>query len=152
MLEYLSRFPIWIYQLAWSAVVILCCSLLGRLVNRTVCQRLSLWAAKTHWQWDVLVIQALRHVERVTCEVAKDTMRTVPGGVPDFEPFVRYHTFDDYSINFTVILRAKEFVDQYLIKHEFIKRIHRRYQSEGILIPFPTRTVHTFTHEAKDSE
>ena len=345
MLEYLNRFPIWLYQLAWSAIVILSCYLLGRLVSRTVCQRLSVWATKTHWQWDVLVIQALQrgiplwslllglsialgfwqfpvhlydtltraiyvvawlaatfiaanlvaklvvlyggqfanampvtsltehiakiaivllgllmilngmgisitplltalgvgglavalalqdtlsnlfsgfyltmarhvrigdyvklesgeegyvedigwratqirmlpnnmvvvpnnklgsaiitnyclpskelavlvdvgvdygsdltHVERVTSEVAKEVMQTVPGGVPAFEPFIRYHTFADYSISFTVILRAREFVDQYLIKHEFIKRLHVRYQQEGITIPFPTRTVRT---------
>jgi small-conductance mechanosensitive channel len=33
-------------------------------------------------------------------------------------------------------------VDQHLIRHEFIKRLHRRYQSERIEIPFPQRTVH----------
>lgn len=85
----------------------------------------------------------LEHVERVTCEVGKDVMKTVPGGVPDFEPFIRYHTFGDFSINFTVILRGKEFVDQYLLKHEFIKRLHKRYQEEGITIPFPIRTIYS---------
>jgi len=85
----------------------------------------------------------LEFVERVTCEVGKDVMRTVQGGVPDFEPFIRYHTFGDFSINFTVILRAKEFVDQYLIKHEFVKRLHKRYQEEGITIPFPIRTIYS---------
>jgi len=41
-----------------------------------------------------------------------------------------------------VILRGQEVVDQHLIRHEFIKRLHRRYQDEGIEIPFPIRTVH----------
>ena len=84
----------------------------------------------------------LAQVEKVTIEVAKDVLRDVKGGVPEFEPFIRYHTFDDFSINFTVILRAREFVDQYLIKHEFIKRLHKRYNKEGIEIPFPIRTVY----------
>jgi len=84
----------------------------------------------------------LEKVERVTVEVAKEVMREVEGGVPEFEPFIRYHTFADFSINFTVILRAREFVGQYLIKHEFIKRLHKRYQQEGIEIPFPIRTVY----------
>ncbi|MBI4478383.1 MAG: mechanosensitive ion channel family protein [Acidobacteria bacterium] len=83
----------------------------------------------------------LRHVERVVTEVGRDVMAEVPGGVPEFEPFVRYHTFGDSSINFTVILRAREFVDQYLIKHEFIKRLHARFDQEGIVIPFPIRTI-----------
>jgi small-conductance mechanosensitive channel len=83
----------------------------------------------------------LEHVERVTIEVAKEVMREVPGGVKDFQPFIRYHTFSDFSINFTVILRAKEFVDNYLIKHEFIKRLHKRYAKEGIVIPYPIRAI-----------
>lgn len=83
----------------------------------------------------------LDRVEEITCIVAKEIMRTVPGGVSGFEPFIRYHTFSDFSINFTVILRCATFVEQYLVKHEFVKRLHRRYKAEGIEIPFPIRTV-----------
>lgn len=83
----------------------------------------------------------LAKVEKISCEIAKDVMKEVAGGVPDFEPFIRYHTFADFSIKFTVILRAKEFVDQYLIKHEFIKRLHERYAREGIVIPYPVRAI-----------
>ena len=83
----------------------------------------------------------LRQVERVVMEVGREVMAEVPGGVLEFEPFIRYHTFADSSVNFTVILRAKEFVDQYLIKHEFVKRLHMRFNDEGIVIPFPIRTV-----------
>jgi len=83
----------------------------------------------------------LEKVEKVTCEVAKEVMKEVNGGVPGFDPFIRYHTFADFSINFTVILRAKEFVDQYLVKHEFVKRLHIRYNKEGIVIPYPIRTI-----------
>jgi small-conductance mechanosensitive channel len=83
----------------------------------------------------------LRHVERVVVDVGRDVMHEVAGGVPEFEPFIRYHTFGDSSINFTVILRAKEFVDQYLLKHEFVKRLHTRFNDEGIVIPFPIRTI-----------
>ncbi len=83
----------------------------------------------------------LAKVERVTCEVAKETMKKVTGAVAAFEPFIRYNTFADFSINFTVILRAREFVDQYLIKHEFIKILHERYKQEGIIIPYPIRAI-----------
>ncbi len=86
----------------------------------------------------------LEKVEKITVEVAKELMQDVKGGVPEFEPFIRYHTFNEFSINFSVIMRAREFVDQYLIKHEFIKRLHKRYREEGIVIPFPTRTVYMF--------
>ena len=83
----------------------------------------------------------LDNVERVTVEVAREVMREVEGGIPEFEPLVRYQTFGDFSINFIVILRVKEVVDQYLITHEFIKRLHKRYRTEGIVIPFPIRAI-----------
>jgi len=88
----------------------------------------------------------LEQVERVTVEVGREIMQHVPGGVPGFEPFIRYHTLGEYSINFSVILRAKEFVDNYLIKHEFIKRLKKRYAKEGIVIPYPVRA----TNEAQE--
>src|SRR5688572_21140835 len=83
----------------------------------------------------------LTHVEHVVTDVGRAVMTEVPGGIAGFEPFIRYHTFADSSVNFTVILRAAEFVDQYVIKHEFIKRLHARFAREGIVIPFPIRTI-----------
>lgn len=83
----------------------------------------------------------LDQVERVTCEVGRDVMKSVDGAVPAHEPSIRYHTFGDSSIDFSVILRAAEVTAQYLIIHEFIKRLHRRYLVEGIEIPFPMRTI-----------
>ncbi|MBA5220263.1 MULTISPECIES: mechanosensitive ion channel family protein [Streptomyces] len=83
----------------------------------------------------------LEHVERVTLEVVAEVMTGITGALPEHEPAVRFHTFGDSRIGFTVILGVAEFSDQYRIKHEFIKRLHARYQREGIRIPAPTRTV-----------
>jgi small-conductance mechanosensitive channel len=83
----------------------------------------------------------LEHVEQVTLEVAQEALKKVPGGEETFEPFMRYHTFGDSSINFTVYLRCKEFYEKFLVRHEFIKRLKKRYDQEGINIPFPIRTV-----------
>ncbi len=83
----------------------------------------------------------LEHVERVTTEVVTETMTEITGAVPDHEPAVRFHTFGDSRISFSVILGVGEFSDQYRIKHEFIKRLQKRYRQEGIRIPAPARTV-----------
>ncbi|MFL5999660.1 MAG: mechanosensitive ion channel family protein [Streptomyces sp.] len=83
----------------------------------------------------------LEHVERVTCEVVTEVMTSVEGAVPEHEPLVRFHTFGDSRIGFTVILGVGEFSDQFRIKHEFIKQLHKRYREEGIRIPAPARTV-----------
>ncbi|MBC8134539.1 MAG: mechanosensitive ion channel family protein [Fibrella sp.] len=85
----------------------------------------------------------LEKVERVTNEVAKEVMLTVEGGVPEWEPVVRYNNFDskEAAITFNAVLRTREFGEQFLVRHEFIKRLQRRYQAEGIRIPYPVQTV-----------
>ena len=83
----------------------------------------------------------LDHVESVTSAVAKAIVQETSGAVSDFEPFIRYGAFAESGISFNVILRVKTITDQHLIRHEFIKQLHARYQQEGIKIPFPVRTV-----------
>lgn len=83
----------------------------------------------------------LDKVERVTAEVAAEVMKEVSSAAVSFEPLIRYDRLGDYSVNFTVILKAKEFTGQHLIKHEFIKRLHKRYRKEGIVIPYPVRAI-----------
>jgi small-conductance mechanosensitive channel len=83
----------------------------------------------------------LEHVERVTVEVAREVLKSTPGAVADFEPFVRFHTFGESSVNFSVIMQAKEFTDNYLIKHHFVKALLARYRREGIVIPSTIRSL-----------
>lgn len=85
----------------------------------------------------------LKKVERVTIDVAKKIQRTVQGAVKNFEPFIRYHTFGDSNINFSIILRVETFVDQYLVVHEFIKALKERYDKEKIEISWPVRKIYT---------
>jgi small-conductance mechanosensitive channel len=83
----------------------------------------------------------LQQVEKVTIEVAREVQRTIEGAVPTFEPSFRFHTFGESGIRFTATLRVRDFVAGYVVKHEFIKRLSERYRREGIIIPFPTRTL-----------
>lgn len=84
----------------------------------------------------------LERVEAVTVEVAKEALKKVTGAVAEFEPFIRFNKFGDSAIGLSVILRIKTYVDQYLLKHEFIKLLQARYKTEGIVIPYPIRTVY----------
>jgi small-conductance mechanosensitive channel len=83
----------------------------------------------------------LAQVEQVTLEEANKIMHEINGDISIPDPVVRYNAFADSSINFNVVLRAKSYVDQFALKHEFIKRLHQRYNDEGIVIPFPIRTL-----------
>jgi small-conductance mechanosensitive channel len=67
--------------------------------------------------------------------------------VRGFAPVIRFQAFGQSSIDFIVALRAREFTDAILLKHEFIKRLHARYAKEGITLPYPTRTVYVKTED-----
>jgi small-conductance mechanosensitive channel len=44
----------------------------------------------------------LEKVEAITLEVAQQVVNQVAGATPEFEPYVRFHTFADSSVNFKV--------------------------------------------------
>ncbi len=90
----------------------------------------------------------LERVEKITVDVAKEVLGETEGGVPEFEPLVRFTAFGDSSIQFNAVLRVRTYADQFPVRHRFIKRIHRRYKEEGIEIPFPIRTVYMKGGEA----
>jgi len=85
----------------------------------------------------------LDHVERIAAEVGKEVMMESKSGVPEFTPSVRFHTFGDSQISFTTVLRCRDFTEQWIVKHEFIKRLHKRFAKEGIVIPYPIRAINT---------
>lgn len=68
-------------------------------------------------------------------------MTEVPGGVPAFEPFIRYPHVRGVQRRLHRHPAGEWFVDQYLVKHEFIKRLHTRFEQEEIVVPFPIRTI-----------
>lgn len=83
----------------------------------------------------------LYRVEEITVQVAQQVAAEVEGADPSFVPLVRYHTFADSNINFRVIFQIKDFTAQNLIRHEFIKALHRRFNEEGISINYPQREI-----------
>ncbi|RMH79816.1 MAG: mechanosensitive ion channel family protein [Acidobacteria bacterium] len=76
----------------------------------------------------------LQKVEKVTLEVAREVQRDIESAIQDFEPKLRYTGFGAFSINFNVILRAKDYESQHLLRHEFLKRLYERYKQERIVI------------------
>jgi small-conductance mechanosensitive channel len=83
----------------------------------------------------------LDKVEQISIEEARKVMTDSDGGVTDFEPFVRFYNFGDSSIDLKVFVRVEEYADQFVITSQLIKQIHKRYQQEGVNIPFPIRTI-----------
>lgn len=80
----------------------------------------------------------LKKVERVTLEVAEKIQKTIGGAARSFKPSMRYHTFGESNINFSIVLRAEHITEKYKITHEFIKALKERFDKEKINIAFPT--------------
>jgi small-conductance mechanosensitive channel len=82
------------------------------------------------------------HVERVLVDEAARAIGAVQGLSAEPAPFVRFDPgFGDYALRFTLIVAVDNFAAQYAVQHELRKRIFKRLASEGITIPFPTRTL-----------
>ena len=70
-----------------------------------------------------------------------------PAGIPDYKPRFGFYEFGESSINFYIRIGAKRFVNHYSMKSQFIKNLHKRFNKEGIIIPYPIRTV--YMHKEK---
>ncbi|MBT3180014.1 MAG: mechanosensitive ion channel family protein [Candidatus Marinimicrobia bacterium] len=83
----------------------------------------------------------LEKVEQVVMEVAKDVHAALEQTNKNSTPAFKFRGFGDSSIDCIVYFRGKKYGDQNPIIHEFVKRLHKRFNEEGIEIPFPMRTV-----------
>ena len=83
----------------------------------------------------------LNHVEDVTKEVIKETLIEMEAGIKDFEPVISFYSFGDGRTNLKAILRVTDYAAQFDVKSRFIKKLHERYNKEGINIPNPVRTI-----------
>lgn len=83
----------------------------------------------------------LERVEAATAETARDTLRAVEGATRGFDPSVRFLGYGETGLKLSVALSASGMKALPLVRHEFLKRLTERYRRDGILVPFPTRTL-----------
>lgn len=83
----------------------------------------------------------LDHVEAVCSEVLTTLRDEWPTSVKDHTPVVSFTAFADSNIAVLLKLRAQTWDDSFGLKHEMMKRIHRRFADEGITINYPARRL-----------
>jgi small-conductance mechanosensitive channel len=83
----------------------------------------------------------LELVESTALEVAREVLRSFPGGDLSFEPVLRYKEFGDSNIKFVVVFRVTEVGAQYLLQHEYIKALHKCFRERNIDISYPVRKL-----------
>ncbi len=69
----------------------------------------------------------------------------------DPEPRVRLRAFGDSSLNFELLCWAKEPALRGSTIHELNKEIYKKFHDEGIVIPFPHRTVYLRNERDRDT-
>jgi len=90
-----------------------------------------------------------RRVEQILVEIAKQAAQPgeaggnrVEGLLADPPPSATLIPgFGNSTLDFTLGVQVRRFVDQYAVQSELRKRILERFQKEGIEMPFPTQTV-----------
>jgi small-conductance mechanosensitive channel len=84
-----------------------------------------------------------QRVEKILLEVAEEARREgVEGLLSAPEPAVRFIPgFGESSLDFSLVVHLRQLADQFAVQSELRKRILKRFDQEGIQIPFPVRTL-----------
>lgn len=82
----------------------------------------------------------IEKVERILVQIAEEN----PLAVSDPEPRVRFRSFGDSALDFELLCWAQRPHDRGRLIHQLNSSIYRRFNEEGISIPFPQRDVHIF--------
>ena len=80
-------------------------------------------------------------VEAVVIDELKKAAAEVKNMASDEPPVVRFRGIGDSALEFRAYAPVLNFEDRFAIRHELMKRVHRRLQAEGIGIPRPQREV-----------
>ena len=79
--------------------------------------------------------------EKVALEVADKIQNSFEETNKNFSPAVRIQFLGESSIDMMAYFRCNKYGDHHTIIHQFIKKLHQRFDEENIEIPFPIRTV-----------
>ena len=74
----------------------------------------------------------LERVEKVAVDVATEVRDRTAGSIRSYPPAVRYQKLEGFGVSFSVVFKVEEFNDQFTVRHEFIRKFHRRACDEGI--------------------
>ena len=79
--------------------------------------------------------------EKVAMEAASYIQNSLEETNKNYTPSIRIQFLGESSINMMAYFRCNKYGDQHTIIHQFIKKLHQRFDEESIEIPFPMRTV-----------
>ena len=83
----------------------------------------------------------LYQVERVSREVMDDVLNTNPDAAKEYGSWFAFDGFGDSNVDFWLFIQAKDRLASFGVQSDLIKRLHLRFNQEGIVINYPVRTL-----------
>ena len=83
----------------------------------------------------------LDQVEDVAFEVMREELETHPNAIREYGAWFAFDSFGDSNVNFWLFVQANDRLGSYYLQSALIKRLHRRFREEGIVINYPMRTL-----------
>lgn len=83
----------------------------------------------------------LAAVEAVSLAVAREALSVCGDALVEGEPVFRLCGLMENGAECQVFLRSRSFPEQYVLRHEFLKRLHARFREEGIALAVPVRRI-----------
>ncbi len=80
-------------------------------------------------------------VEKICVDTAKRVIEKMPNCVKTHKPLVRFHTFTEAGLQFGVVFRVTEAIDQGPVRHEFIKEVLKAFRTSGVEVSEKAITV-----------
>ncbi|MCW5937343.1 MAG: mechanosensitive ion channel family protein [Fimbriimonadaceae bacterium] len=84
---------------------------------------------------------SLQEVEDLCVGIAREVQERHAQGEKLNDPFALWQEFDDSCINVKVFISVPSAERQYRAKSDLLKSIHQAFRENGIVIPYPTRTL-----------
>jgi small-conductance mechanosensitive channel len=83
----------------------------------------------------------LELVERISLEVARDIISTLPEAAREMEPWFGFDKFGDSNIEFWIFVQAQDRIASFVVTSQLIKGLHSRFLTEGVEINYPVRKI-----------
>jgi len=88
------------------------------------------------------------HVKKVLLDIVIKVIKEIPVLLSELQPIVRFIPgFGNSSLEFTLVLNVREYVDQLTLQPEIRKRIFKRFTEENIEIHYLVQ--HIYLHKDK---
>ena len=83
----------------------------------------------------------LEQVEQASIEVMEFVLEDHPDAVKEYGAWFGFHAFGDSNVDFWLFVQAKDRIGSFSVQSELMKRLHARFNEEGIVINYPVRTL-----------